>query len=171
MVTAPEFSHLVPIERLKPHGESVRLAAGPEARARLAARFGLLALDRLEAELLVRRAGAGAVVEGHVRAGASLACVVSGEPVPVAIDEPVAIRFAPPAPPADDEVELSADDLDTMPIEGGAIDLGEAVAQSFALALPAYPRLPGASVPGLLSEEAADAARQAASPFAKLRAP
>ncbi|WP_448585161.1 YceD family protein [Thermaurantiacus sp.] len=168
-MTTPEFSHRLPLDRLTTGGETVRLAAGPEARAGLAARFGLLALDRLEAVLEVRRVNAGAEVRGRVIADVALACVVSGEPVVLGIEEPLSLRFAAAIAPPAEEVELSADDLDTLPFDDGAIDLGEAVAQSLALALPPYPRRPGATAPGLLSEEEAERARRRASPFEVLR--
>ena len=85
-------------------------------------------------------------------------CIASGEPVAAAIDEAFAIRFVPPpvvdGPEA--ELELGAADLDTVIHDGQAIDLGEAVADSLALALDPYPRGPKADealkAAGVLSE-------------------
>ena len=68
----------------------------------------------------------------------------TGEPLVAAIDESVELRFVEEG--ADDgEVELSADALDTLPIESGAIDLGEAAAETMALALDPFPRSPTAA--------------------------
>jgi len=161
----------VPLDRLKRQGETIRLEAGAAAREALARRFGLLALPRLSAGLMVRRTVGGAEAEGRLEAEAVQACVLTGEPVTTQVNEPVRLRFAALADAAGDEVELSAEDLDTLAIDDGAIDLGEAVAQSLALALPPYPRIAGATVPGVSSEEAEAGRRRAASPFAALRRP
>jgi uncharacterized metal-binding protein YceD (DUF177 family) len=87
------------------------------------------------------------------------ACVVTDEPVPGAIEEDVALRFVPEDAAGDDEIELSEDALDTVFYAGGAIDLGEAAAETLALALDPYPRAPGAATAlreaGVLSEEEA----------------
>ncbi len=156
-----EFSRKVAIARLGREPRPHSLAAEPHERASLAERFGLLALDRLEAVLEVWREGEGARLTGRLRAEAAQPCVLTGEPVPATLDCPLALVFAADEPAA--EVELDADDLDTMPIEGGLIDLGEAVAQSLALALPQYPRANQAApaLEGLvISEE--EAARRSA---------
>jgi uncharacterized metal-binding protein YceD (DUF177 family) len=84
--------------------------------------------------------------------------------VPAAIAEPVALLYVESLGEAE-EVELAADALDTVEIEGGAIDLGEAAAETMALALDPFPRAPGAAealeAAGVISEEDAG-------PFAKL---
>lgn len=141
------------------------------------ARFGLLALDRLEAVLEASREAGGVAVSGRVMAEGTQPCVLSGEPVAFAIDEPVALRFVEHATPAGDEIELGEADLDTLPIEGDAVDLGEAAAQTFGLALDPYPRAQGAAVAEarrlLVSEEEAAARAEvehaAASPFAAIK--
>ncbi len=72
------------------------------------------------------------------------------------MNEPVTLRFV-EDDAADEETELSADALDTMPIEGGAIDLGEAAAETMALALDPFPRAPDAAAvlreAGVLGED------------------
>lgn len=56
------------------------------------------------------------------------------------IDEPLALRFVPAstAVAAEDEIELDAEALDEISYEGTAIDLGEALAQSLALAIDPF---------------------------------
>ena len=76
------------------------------------------------------------------------------------MDQDFAVRFVgPEAMPDAEEVELSAEDCDIMDHDGQAIDIGEAVAQSFGLALDPYPRSPDAEArlreAGVLSEEQA----------------
>jgi uncharacterized metal-binding protein YceD (DUF177 family) len=61
------------------------------------------------------------------------------------MDEAIHIRFIPePVVSGEVELELEADDCDTMFHDGQTIDLGEAVAQSLGLALNPYPRSPEA---------------------------
>ena len=54
-------------------------------------------------------------------------------------------QAGPPATAGEIIVVADADDA-PEPIEGGIIDLGEAVAQQLALALDPYPRAPGAAI-------------------------
>lgn len=137
----PEFSRVVRLSEVGSAPRTEHLTAGPAERAALVDRFGLASLDRLEADLKVRQEAAGVRVTGQVRADAAQVCVVSGEPVPTVVDEPVDLLFARDVPDArpDEEVELGEGDLDVLPLEGEAVDLGEAVAQSFGLALDPYP--------------------------------
>ncbi len=174
-VRANEFSHLVAVDRIPRAGMALRLAAGADARAALARRFGLLALDRLEGEVTLARAGRGIDLAGTLVAEATQVCVVSGEPVAASLSEVLALRFEPPADVAPDtEIELSDEALDLLPIEDGAIDVGEALAQSLAVALDPYPRASPDAVAEarrrLLSEEEAAAEARRSSPFAALRA-
>jgi uncharacterized metal-binding protein YceD (DUF177 family) len=152
------------------------IAANERERAAIVARLGLVALPRLEAQLAARRVTGGVAVEGVVEAEACQACVLSGDPVMAAIREAVAVRFLREGRPGAEEVELSAEELDVLPLEGSAIDLGELAVQTLALALPAFPRSdgPGAQAARalLLSEEEAaaqaEADRRAAGPLGGL---
>ena len=78
-------------------------------------------------------------------------------PLTATIDEPVALRFVDNFGAVDGEIELSDDALDTVPIDGGAVDLGEAAAETLALALDPFPRGPNAAAAlraaGVISEE------------------
>lgn len=172
-MSAPEFSHRVAVEKVARTGTPLLLVAGEDARARLAARFGLLSLESLSADLLLTRDARGVALSGMLAAEAVQSCVVSLEPVPVRVEERLALRFEVPAPPEPDaEVELSAEALDVLPIEGGEIDVGEAVAQSLGLALDPYPRAAPEVLAEarrrLMSEEEAAAMARAAGPFARL---
>ena len=145
---AVELSRPLRVDTIGAAPRRIALAAEPHEREALARRFGLLGLDRLEASLDVHRAGAEIVVAGRFAAEATQACVATGEPVASALDEPLALRFRPAreVPPGGDaEIELEAAELDVVDYEGGTIDLGEAVAESLALALDPYPRSPAAA--------------------------
>jgi uncharacterized metal-binding protein YceD (DUF177 family) len=162
-VTAPEFSRVERLDAIGGEERHVVIAADADERAALAARFGLVSVDRLEARFAIRREAAGIAARGHVGAAVVQACSVTGDPLPATVEEPVALRFVAPAA-GEDEVELGEDALDTIEITGGGIDLGEAAAETMALALDPFPRSPRAAAvlreAGVLSEE--DAAPQGA---------
>jgi hypothetical protein len=80
--------------------------------------------------------------------------------IPATIDEPVALLFvAEGSAGEDEEIELDEGALDTVPYEGGTIDLGEAAAETMALALDPFPRSANAAAvlreAGVLTEEEA----------------
>ncbi|SDA33377.1 DUF177 domain-containing protein [Sphingomonas sp. NFR15] len=154
----PEFSRPERIDTIGAGERGVTITAEPAERAALAARFGLLAVDRLEASLSVRREAGGIAVRGRVAADVVQACTVTDEPIPVTIDETVALLFVEERDGGeDDEIELDVGALDTIPYEGGAIDLGEAAAETMALALDPFPRSANAAAvlreAGVLSED------------------
>ena len=160
----PEFS--VPV-RAHDVGGVLRhhsIAADAASRAALVGRFALVGLDELSANLALRREAAGIRVTGQIHARGGQACVATAEPVPFLLTEAVNLLFT-EAKPDGDEIELADADLDTEPLDGDVIDLGEIAAQALALALDPYPRST-APAPGVISEEAA---RLAANPFSVLR--
>jgi uncharacterized metal-binding protein YceD (DUF177 family) len=175
-MTTRDFSHVVALAKLSPRPQPHHLVAGEAARAALAARFGLQSIGRLEAWLDVSRSRDGAALTGRMVADVVQTCVVSGEPVPAHVEEDLALRFE-PADESGEELELESDALDVLPTDGDAIDLGEAVAQSLALALDPWPRAPDEVVEQArrhLTTEAeaeaqAEADKKAANPFSKLR--
>lgn len=154
----PEFSRPERIDTIGERERTVEIAAEPAERTRLAARFGLVGIDSLTARFAIRREAAGIAVRGTVTAAVTQACSVTGEPIAARVDEPVALLFV-PALGDGEEVELDAGELDTMPYDGGAIDLGEAAAETMALALDPFPRSPAAEAAlreaGVLSEDEA----------------
>lgn len=158
-MSAPEFSRPEPLDTIGEGERTVTIAAGADERAALARRFAIDAVGRLEGSFALRREAAGVIVRGRVRAAVVQGCVVTGDPVPLAIDEPVALRFVRAADASSDEIELDADALDTIAHDGAAIDLGEIAAETMALALDPYPRAPGAAEAlrayGVISEDEA----------------
>jgi uncharacterized metal-binding protein YceD (DUF177 family) len=170
------FSLQVPLARLGPRPLTYVLEADTAQCAALAARFDLESISRLQAQVDVVRAGAGASLTGTLLADVVQHCVVSGEPVPAHVSETLELKFE-PAPDTAEDLELEADALDVLPVESDAIDLGEAVAQSLFLALDPYPRADPAAIAEarrLLKTEAeieaaVAAEKAAASPFAKLK--
>ena len=135
-MSTPEFSR--PIDLRQIGNRPVTLEATAEERAALARRFALVRIDRLEAELALEVDGDAVVAKGRLRAAIVQSCAVSGDDLPVTIDEPLALRFVPEADVTGEELELEASELDEIPFAGTVFDLGEAVAQSLALAIDPY---------------------------------
>lgn len=162
MTAAPEFSRPQRIDQIGEADRLVEISADDAERAALAARFDLLGIDRLEASFTLRRDTAGIIARGRVTAAVVQACIATGEPVPATVDEAVLLRFVPEASldaGPDEEIELSEDDCDIIAYSGGAVDLGEATAETMALTLDPYPRSPNAEAAlreaGVKSEEEA----------------
>lgn len=117
-----------------------------EARAAMARDLGLLALHDLQMEGEIAPVGRDELVlTARLLAKANQACVVTLAPVPARIDEPVRRRYVTSyTDPDGDEVEMPEDDsVEPLP---EVIDLAEVAAEALALALPEYPRAPGAAL-------------------------
>lgn len=147
MTEGPEFSHTIKIRPLP--AAPLTLEANAEERSALARRFGLETLGHLRAVLTLEERGGAVHVTGTVHAVFTQACAVSGETLHQTLDDPIALRFvaesqgaAPFAPGA--EIELDSDALDELFFTGEFIDVGEAVAQSLALAIDPYAKGPNA---------------------------
>ncbi|HEY1607004.1 MAG TPA: DUF177 domain-containing protein [Allosphingosinicella sp.] len=168
----PEFSRVWRLDTLGAEPRAVRIEAEEAERAALAARFGLVAIHRLEAEAELSRQGESLLAAGILRAAVAQSCVASGEPVEEELEAPFRIEFrpSPASGGSDEEIELGEGDLDTVFYDGAAIDLGEAVAETLSLSLDPYPRAPGAESTlreaGVKDEE--EVARES-SPFAALQ--
>lgn len=143
-MTVNEFSQVINLAQVGERTRAVRLAANEAERQALMARFDLLSLDMLEAELSLVVAGTDFIASGRFTARLSQACIASGNPVEAVLDQSIHIRFV-PQPNASGEFELEPEDCDSMFHDGQTIDLGEAVAQSLGLALDPYPRSPAAT--------------------------
>lgn len=155
----PEFSRTERVDWIHERERVVEIAATPDERAALARRFDLLAIDELRARFAIRRDAAGVTARGRVVADVVQACSVTGEPIAARVDEAADLLFVPATTAGSEELELSADALDTILYEGDRVDLGEAAAETVALALDPFPRSPAAAdalrAAGVLSEEEA----------------
>lgn len=160
-----EFSRPVDITRLGDAETWHSIEAGPAERLALAARFGLVALDLLRADLTISRIRGGAAirVKGVLKADVVQSCVVSLEPVRSRVEEPFEIMYAPES--GVEEVGFGADTDTEWPelLPEGPLDIGEMVAQQLSLALDPYPRAPGAVPP-----EGSSGESRSQNPFARL---
>ena len=137
----PELSRRVTLDSLGSAPRAIRIVAAPEECVKLAARFGLVDLPALDATITLVARAESVEADGRLVASVVQTCVTSGDPVAATIDEPFVLRFVDPAHIAiAEEVELGREDCDVLPYEDGAIDLGEAVAQTLGLALDPFPR-------------------------------
>ena len=144
---ATPFSRPVAVAELPARGLEVRVEPTPAEREALARDLGLAAIDRLEARLKLVRNGRVVHVTGDISADVQQTCVVTLEPFPVTMKEPVDVRFAEDARPSErEEEELSQHDLDAPePLLGGVVDVGALTGEFLALGLDPYPRKPGVS--------------------------
>lgn len=162
----PEFSRPMRAHEIGGNPRRQQIEASEAERGALALRFDLLVLDRLVADVTLRRDAAGIRVTGQIDASGAQPCVATAEPVPFLITEPLALLLT-EGVAEEDDIELADNDLDSEALVGDIVDIGEIAAQALALALDPYPRST-APAPGVISE---DAARAAANPFAVLRRP
>lgn len=163
MTTSPaEFSRIYRVDSIGERPRTVDLEADAAERAALATRFGLQSIALLKGSAALSRVAGGIAASGRLEAQVEQFCVATGEPVPATISESFSLKFvaAEAGVPAD-EIELEEDDLDIVDFDGQAVDMGEALAQTMALALDPFPRSPNAETTlrqaGVLSEEEAGA--------------
>jgi uncharacterized metal-binding protein YceD (DUF177 family) len=146
---APEFSRLVSLHRLGGTPFLQRIEATAEEREKLSRRFDLLALDRLVAEVELRRQGAEIILlEAKFEAEFEQCCAVTLEPVRGTVSDRFCLIYG-PVPEKQEELLVSGDEPAFEPLQGDAIDIGEAVAQELSLALPVFPRDPDAVIDGV----------------------
>ncbi len=140
----PEYSYPVDIRQVA--DAPLTLVPDEAARRRLSGRFGITSIPAMQATISLVREGERVTATGRLTADVIQACRVSAEDFPVRIDEPVHLRFVPPAGAItpDEEIELTAEDCDEIEYHGTAFDLGEALAQTLALALDPFAEGPNA---------------------------
>ncbi len=139
----PEFSHV--IDRRQITASPVELTADETQRAALAQRFGLVSIDALSANVTLELDGEVVKASGTLQADVVQSCAISGEDLPVHIREEIAFNFVPECEiVSEEEIELEEEELDEIPYVGTSFDLGEAVAQSLALAIDPYATGPDA---------------------------
>jgi uncharacterized metal-binding protein YceD (DUF177 family) len=123
-----------------------RFAPDAPARQAIARALDLIALKALVFEGEVTPQGRDTLLlQARLTADAVQACVVTLGPVPARVDEEVRRRYvAGLAEPEGDEAEMPEDDSEEpMPQE---LDFTAIATEALALALPDYPRAPGAEL-------------------------
>lgn len=172
----PPFSYRIKVGQVSHNPLEVRIEADERERAGLARLWDIPGVERLTAELRIRRwKKDGVKVVGSIHAEVTQACVVTLDPVGQVIDEEIEEIFVPEGSPlaripANDAGEIMVDpdgpDL-PEPFTGDEIDVGALVSEMAAMLLDPYPRKPDAQFAGHGEGEAGDDRKP--SPFAALR--
>jgi uncharacterized metal-binding protein YceD (DUF177 family) len=158
------------VDKIPSAGRELSLSPGAEERAAIAEFLELTSIENLKVTLRALPFRGGVRVEGRLVADIVQPSVVSLEPVPQSIDEPIDRVFLPGtekpyAGPAAAEtfVDLSGEDIPDR-YEGGEADLSDLIIETLALAVDPYPRAEGET--GDYIEDSPD---EAESPFAGLK--
>jgi uncharacterized metal-binding protein YceD (DUF177 family) len=162
MSGGPEFSRPILLARIGAEPLRREIAASAAEREALARRFDLLGLDRLTATVeLIRRNGDMILLRAAFEAAFVQECVVTLDPIEGALSAGFELLYGPPEV-EEAAVGLVGDAVAFEPLQGDTIDVGEAVAQEFSLALPPFPRSPDADA------AAAEQPTEAGGPLAAL---
>jgi hypothetical protein len=158
---------------------SVDVSADAAERRALAARFDLLELPALRGRGRLERRGDEVVLCGWLEADVVQECVVTLEPAPARLRQPIDRRYrlggasdAARTPYEPQGTVLLDDDApEVEPVVGREIDVGEAFAEELGAALDPYPRAPGAALDAgdLGPHVSVGAADRSGEPFAPLR--
>jgi uncharacterized metal-binding protein YceD (DUF177 family) len=177
-----EFSRRQVIEPWPETGIDVLVIADSTERQALARRFDLLELSSMRGHGRLERLGERGelIFEGWLESEVVRSCVISLEPVPASIRQPIRRRYR---PAIGDEMacaraqptavtDLDDEDDEVERLAGHDIDLGEVFAEELGLALDPYPRAPGATViePELSGPYVSVGEAEPSRPFAALRA-
>ena len=127
------------------------LKASADDKIRLVERFGLVSLQSLTAEVMVRNKGAGngLLVSGQLKAALVQRCTITLADVPEELDVAFDLLLVDPemANRMDEEESyLDPDAPDYDALEGDTVDVGEIVAQTLSVWMNPYPRAEGAKV-------------------------
>ncbi|MDO5705144.1 MAG: DUF177 domain-containing protein [Paracoccus sp. (in: a-proteobacteria)] len=159
------FSHRLRVAHLNPRGANdFDLRPDAAQREGIAADLGLLGLPALRMTGEVRAEGADAwLVTATINARVIQPCVVTLDPVETAVSDNLRILFSPhAATPVEGEIQIPDDDIEPL---GQYIDLAAILTEALSLALPLYPRAPGAALDAAPDEPADEDRRR---PFANL---
>jgi uncharacterized metal-binding protein YceD (DUF177 family) len=170
----PEFARVIELAAIRDREEfAFEIRPEPAEAAALARLMGAISVRRMRfAGRLVALPSQGWQLEALLGATVVQPCVVTLEPVTTRIDQDVTRRYLPANGLTQAEVAIDPDEDDEVEPLGPRIDLGLVAIEALALALPAYPRSPGATLtPEAFAARDARASGDAeAKPFAALAA-
>lgn len=143
----PEFARVIELRQIRdPDGFAFDLAPDEAEVRAIAALLDVPSVRRmrLRGRLAPTPLG-GWRLDAELGATVVQTCVVTLDPVTTRIDQPVR-RMWMPADAAAREIVVDPDEEDEVEPLGDRIDLGLVAIEALALALPAYPRKPGATL-------------------------
>ncbi len=142
-MSAAEFTRMIDLRQI--NDLPVVLEPDEAERRRLAGRFAITAIEAMKAVVQLAFDGTTVDATGRLTASIVQACAISGEDFPVEVDEPIELRFVHPTTfQPNEEIEITADVCDEIEFDGTTFDLGEAVAQTLALAIDPFAEGPDA---------------------------
>ena len=145
MTPRGEFSHKVTVYPWPEDGVVVELTATAAECEALKARFDLADLQALSASIGIEKKVTELVLAGTIEAVVAQTCVVTLKSVNSSLEVPFERHYRrrevhEKMVAAGETSSVDGDDVDVDILEGDEIDLGEAVAEEFYLALDPYPR-------------------------------
>lgn len=176
MTPTGEFSHKVTVNPWPEDGVMVELTATAAEREALRARFDLVDLTSLSASVGIEKKMMELVLAGTIEAAVAQTCVVTLKPIKSSLQVPFERHYRRRAvheqlTAAGEAADIDEDAIDVDIVEDDEIDIGEAIAEEFYLALDPYPR--SADADRALEEIRAKSAREpgdtTTNPFEKLR--
>lgn len=155
-----EMQRIVSLQKLEKADGPFSITATDQERDVLCKRLGVLAIDSFQVSYTAKWRQSLSIdhdVQGHIIADVTQACIMTGQPIMVHVDEIFAFRVAHPDQEAVLEEELDAfEDIEFS--DTGDIDLGEIATQYLILALDPYIKAPGVSEEdhGMMVQEKSD---------------
>lgn len=140
------YSHRLRVAHLSARQPTaVELEPDADERQRIAAALDLTDLPAARLDARIAPASNGAwELTGRLTARVVQPCVVTLAPVETALDEPVRRLYSPhAAEPSEAEAEMPDDETEPL---AQTIDAGAVLVEALSLALPLYPRSPGAAL-------------------------
>jgi uncharacterized protein len=136
--------HRVPLRQIPPDGLDLEFdLSGPFARQALAGTEVDPETAKLSAQVALQRVAHDVFVRGRVMGTVTLACSRCTKDAALTIDAPFELTFVPPASDGRagdaEEVELLPDELDVVPYDGEAVELGDALREQLLLSFPLAP--------------------------------
>lgn len=141
----PEYSVEIDLPSLGRAGKLFKLAANEGECRKIAARLGVIAIEKLEGEMRLTATKTDIAASGVVEASLIRECVASLEPMTESIDENFQISFTRQPPPEIDAGDVESEDWRLPEYhEGDSFDVGELLVQQLSLAMAPFPRKSGA---------------------------
>ncbi len=169
----PEFPRVIEMARLRDQPSfAFDISPNPEEMDRIARLMGAQALRKLRLRGKLTALAKGSwQLDADLGATVIQTCVVTLDPVTTRIDQPVRRLLVPAQPvPRGVEIVVSAEEDEEIEPLTDRLDLGLVAIESLALALPPYPRKPGAELPDALFSPGDGPEEPSVKPFAALAA-
>ena len=140
-----EFSRTLLLDKVAKTKNGVRFQAEPDELKALAERFHVPEIKNLTAEVFVTYDDQHHVflLKGELSSDLVQSCVVSNNPLPISVVEPIEIVFLKSQKQFQELYENPVfDGADFEILEDEGVEIGEMIAQYLSLALPPFPRDP-----------------------------